>query len=69
MDNKKYEPWFSWAQELQFLVQAGLAYTTNVFDKERFERIREISADGLSHNSLDVCLSCTLRKHYGQGDA
>ena len=51
MDSKKYEPWFSWAQELQFLAQAGLAYTTNVFDKERFERIREISAEMLSYET------------------
>lgn len=50
MDNK-YEPWFSWAQELQFLAQAGLAYTDNVFDKERFERIREISAEILSYET------------------
>lgn len=47
--DKINEPWFSWAQELQFLAQAGLAYTENVFDRERFERIREISAEILSH--------------------
>jgi len=49
--NNKYEPWFSWAQELQFLAQAGLAYTQNVFDRERFERIREISAEILSYKT------------------
>lgn len=49
--NKKYEPWFSWAQELQFLAQAGLAYTENVFDRERFERIREISAEILNYET------------------
>lgn len=50
MDNK-YEPWFSWAQELQFLAQAGLAYTENVFDRERFMRIREIAAEILSYET------------------
>lgn len=47
----KYEPWLSWAQELQALAQDGLAYTENVFDRERFERIREISAEILSYET------------------
>lgn len=51
MEKNKYEPWFSWSQELQFLAQAGLAYTTNAFDKERFERIREISAEILTYKT------------------
>lgn len=46
-----YEPWLSWAQELQFLSQAGLAYSTNKFDIERFERIREIAAEMISRQS------------------
>ncbi len=45
------EPWLGWAQELQFLAQAGLTYTKDEFDKERFERIREISAEILSYKS------------------
>ncbi|HNX15633.1 MAG TPA: NUDIX hydrolase [Oscillospiraceae bacterium] len=48
MENKadcRYEPWFAWAVELQALAQNGLAYTENKFDKERFERIREIAAE------------------------
>ena len=49
--DKTYEPWFSWAQELQALAQDGLAYTQNVFDRERFERIREISAEILSYET------------------
>lgn len=50
MDNK-YEPWLSWAKELQFLAQCGLAYTENIFDRERFERIREISAEMLEYKT------------------
>jgi len=46
MDN--YEPWLHWAVELQALAQNGLAYTENKFDKERFERIREIAAEMVS---------------------
>lgn len=36
------------AMELQALAQSGLTYTKDVFDKERFERIREISAEIMS---------------------
>ncbi len=43
--------WLDWAVELQALAQAGLAYTKDAFDRERFERIRAISAEILSHQS------------------
>ena len=39
---------FEWAKELQFLAQAGLTYTKDPFDKERFERVREIAAEIVS---------------------
>ena len=34
-----------WAKELQSLAQAGLYYGHDDFDKERYQRIREISAE------------------------
>lgn len=37
-----------WAVELQSLAQAGLFYSKDPFDIERFERIREISAELLT---------------------
>lgn len=37
--------WVEWAIELQSLAQAGLTYGKDVYDKERYERIREISAE------------------------
>ena len=43
--------WLDWAVELQSLAQAGLTYGKDVYDKERYERIREISAEMLSHMS------------------
>lgn len=43
--------WLKWAVELQALAQAGLAYTENRFDIERFERIREIAAEMLTQPS------------------
>lgn len=49
MEKKKEEPkWLEWAKELQFIAQAGVTYTKDVFDLERFERIREISAEIMS---------------------
>lgn len=41
------DKWLSWAVRLQALAQNGLAYTTNPFDKERFEEIRQIAAEML----------------------
>ncbi len=37
--------WIVWARELQSLAQAGLEYSRDPFDIERFARIREISAE------------------------
>lgn len=43
--------WLEWAKELQFLAQAGLEYSKDVFDLERFKRIREISAEMVSKHT------------------
>ncbi len=40
--------WLDWIIELQSLAQIGLTYTKDDFDKERFERIRELSAQMMS---------------------
>lgn len=40
--------WLTWAKELQAIAQAGLEYSKDDFDKERFERIREISVEVVS---------------------
>lgn len=37
--------WLEWAKKLQALSQSGLAYSTNRYDIERFEEIREIAVD------------------------
>lgn len=47
----KREQWLQWAIELQALAQAGLTYSKDVYDLERFERIRAISAEILSSKS------------------
>ncbi len=46
---QKNERWLNFAIELQALAQAGLTYGKDPFDKERYERIREISAEMVSH--------------------
>lgn len=43
--------WLEWAIELQSLAQAGLTYSRDVYDRERFERIRGISAEIVAHKS------------------
>lgn len=39
------EKWKAWAVELQSLAQAGLFYGRDLYDRERYERIRDISAE------------------------
>ncbi|EET60725.1 hydrolase, NUDIX family [Marvinbryantia formatexigens DSM 14469] len=48
---EKNEKWLEWAVELQSIAQAGLFYGKDVFDKERYERIREISVEMLSYKT------------------
>lgn len=43
--------WLRWAMEIQSLAQSGLAYTDNVYDIERYKRLREISAEMLSEKT------------------
>ena len=45
------EKWLKWAMEIQSLAQAGLAYTDNVYDIERYERLRDISAEMIEEKS------------------
>ncbi|WIM08098.1 NUDIX hydrolase [Trueperella bernardiae] len=42
------EQWLTWATEIQAIAQTGLAYATDVFDRERYTRLREISAEILA---------------------
>ena len=49
------EKWLEWAIEIQSIAQAGLFYTENEYDKERYLRLREISALMIS-NKADLSL-------------
>lgn len=40
-----------WAAELQSIAQAGLYYTDNDFERERFQRIRDIAVEMMAENT------------------
>ena len=45
------EKWLNWAIEIQSIAQNGLAYVNNEYDKERYMRLREISAEIIAEKS------------------
>lgn len=45
------EKWLQWAIELQAIAQAGLYYGKDKFDLERYQQIRTIAAEILSHQA------------------
>ena len=49
------DKWLKLAMEIQSLAQNGLTYSNNVFDTERYERLRRISAEMISiHTELSA---------------
>lgn len=49
--NIKIPKWIEWAREIFSLSQAGLAYSQNEFDLERYKRLQEITAEMLASQS------------------
>ena len=47
----KQKQWLDWAVELQALAQAGLHYGKDIYDRERYMRIRKIAAEMVSAGS------------------
>ena len=47
---KSKKQWLDWAIELQALAQAGIHYSKDAFDTERYLRIREIATEIISKN-------------------
>lgn len=43
--------WLDWAKQLQSIAQAGLTYSSDAYDLERFELIRNISFEMLSQQT------------------
>lgn len=47
------EKWLTWAKRLQSIAQAGITYSKDKYDIERFQEIRELSSEILS-NYTDI---------------
>ncbi|MGG0284284.1 NUDIX hydrolase [Peribacillus butanolivorans] len=43
--------WLEWAKQLQSIAQAGLTYSKDIYDLERFELVRNISVEILSQQT------------------
>ena len=43
--------WLTWARELQAIAQAGLTFSHNEYDLDRFRRVRAIAVAMLAHGS------------------
>ena len=50
-DTTLREPWLQWAVEIQSIAHCGLAYCRDVYDIERYQRLRTLSAEMLAHQS------------------
>ena len=50
-DSLLTEPWLSWAIEIQSIAQNGLTYCKNIYDIERYERLRDLSAEMLAYKT------------------
>jgi ADP-ribose pyrophosphatase YjhB (NUDIX family) len=41
--------WIDWVKQIQSIAQAGLTYSKDVYDIERFQQLRDISVSMMSH--------------------
>lgn len=56
--------WLDWAQRLQALAQTGLNYEPHMFDRERYEAVRDIAAEILTeHSELNIDVVRDLFTH------
>lgn len=45
------DKWLNWAVKIQSIAQAGLTYSRDPHDKERYEELREIAAEMLAERT------------------
>jgi ADP-ribose pyrophosphatase YjhB (NUDIX family) len=45
--------WLRWARELQSIAQAGLTYTRDPYDRERFEQVQRVAAEIIAHHAQE----------------
>ena len=66
--NTKTPKWIEWAREIFSLSQAGLTYSKNEFDIERYKRLQEITAEMLESQSelskVSVLESFSMQEGY-----
>ncbi|MGN7126823.1 NUDIX hydrolase [Methylorubrum thiocyanatum] len=43
--------WVRWARELQALAQSGLTFTRDPYDRERYERLRDLASEIFHHHT------------------
>ncbi|MBZ0286143.1 MAG: NUDIX hydrolase N-terminal domain-containing protein [Anaerolineae bacterium] len=56
--------WLDWAQRLQAIAQTGINYEPHMFDRERYEAVREIAAEIMAaHAQLDIEIVRDLLTH------
>lgn len=56
--------WLDWTRRLQAIAQTGRAYTSDVYDRERFDAIEQIAAEILStHTAVDIDAVRALWEH------
>lgn len=47
--------WLDWAKRIQALSQSGLAFSKDIYDRERYEELQKISAEMIAaHSELEV---------------
>ncbi|HXA34787.1 MAG TPA: NUDIX hydrolase [Steroidobacteraceae bacterium] len=57
--------WLGIARELRAIAQTGLAFTADRFDRQRYERLRELAASMLAQGSGENCE--VILEIFGQG--
>ncbi|WP_078380425.1 NUDIX hydrolase [Sutcliffiella halmapala] len=45
------QKWLDWAKEIQAIAQAGLTYSKDVYDLERFQQLRELSIEMMAEQT------------------
>jgi ADP-ribose pyrophosphatase YjhB (NUDIX family) len=44
--------WLDWAKQIQAIAQIGLTYTKDVYDRERYEALRQLSVEIMAHYTM-----------------
>jgi len=45
--------WLTWTKQIQAIAQNGLTFTTDPYDKDRYEQLRDLAAEIAAHYSND----------------